>query len=731
VLDNINVPAATPNGPGSVTLVMDFTDPTIIGTFLLHCHILSHEDMGMMAKIRIGTAPPLTTSAPAQGLSFASPSSPARTVAVAGGQAPFSVSGCANVADASADKAVVTVKPVGAGGCMLVVADRPGLTANVAVTVIGQASAISVSPASLAFTAPSAASENATIAGGKTPYSVIGCSNVALATIVGSTLTVRPQNVGSCSLTVSDAAHDVRAVSVSVNAASSGNASDNLTFHHDNARQGWNRAETVLTPANVGAGTFGRLAYLSASGYGKVYAQPLFAGNELVGGTKHNLVLVATATDQVYAYDDRTLAIVWHRSFTNPAAGISQQTASDIDCFDVNPDIGIVGTPVIDRALDRMFVVVPTKENGAYHMRLHALSLQNGADVVTPAEVSASVMLAGNTGTATTSAEHNFNRAALLEASGSIYVALGSHCDAYASTTHGWVLAYSSTSLAPAGTVINSTNGQSTSYLGVPWMSGYGPAADGAGNVYFSTGNGPWDGVNAFSMSDIKVPGNLDIANGSYFTQIDEAALSSKDGDLASGGVMLLPDGLSATYPHLMIQGGKTGRKYLLNRDRLGGQQPGDAGAVWQGNIAGGFGGPAFYQDAMNNSYVIYGNGDPLASYRFDAASSSLSVASAVKVAGGCLECRSGGSQPVVSSNGTLAATTIVWALQTPRGGGGAISLLAFNATTMVPLYAGAAGGWYPGSGLDRIGGAYISPLVANGKVYVPTDGGVAVFGLK
>jgi len=287
-------------------------------------------------------------------------------------------------------------------------------------------------------------------------------------------------------------------------------------------------------------------------------------------------------------------------------------------------------------------------------MRLHALSLQNGADAVTPAEVSASVMLAGNTGTATTSAEHNFNRAALLEASGSIYVALGSHCDAYASTTHGWVLAYSSTSLAPAGTVINSTNGQSTSYLGVPWMSGYGPAADGAGNVYFSTGNGPWDGVNAFSMSDIKVPGNLDIANGSYFTQIDEAALSSKDGDLASGGVMLLPDGLSATYPHLMIQGGKTGRKYLLNRDRLGGQQPGDAGAVWQGNIAGGFGGPAFYQDAMNNSYVIYGNGDPLASYRFDAASSSLSVASAVKVAGGCLECRSGGSQPVVSSNGTL-----------------------------------------------------------------------------
>lgn len=86
---------------------------------------------------------------------------------------------------------------------------------------------------------------------------------------------------------------------------------------------------------------------------------------------------------------------MWQRSFTNPGAGITQQSWSDTGCRDVNPDVGIVGTPVIDRAKDRLYVVVPTKENGTFHTRLHAISPQNGADTVTPAEVSASVMLAG------------------------------------------------------------------------------------------------------------------------------------------------------------------------------------------------------------------------------------------------------------------------------------------------------------------------------------------------
>jgi FtsP/CotA-like multicopper oxidase with cupredoxin domain len=50
--DSIVVPHRHPNGQnGTVKLLMDFRDPVIKGTFVFHCHILDHEDKGMMAKI--------------------------------------------------------------------------------------------------------------------------------------------------------------------------------------------------------------------------------------------------------------------------------------------------------------------------------------------------------------------------------------------------------------------------------------------------------------------------------------------------------------------------------------------------------------------------------------------------------------------------------------------------------------------------------------------------------
>ena len=731
-LDNINVPAATANGPGSVTLTMDFTDPLIVGTFLLHCHILSHEDGGMMSKIRVGTTPPFTTNAPASGIAFTSPSAPSQIVKVSGGKAPYSVSACSGVVTASVNATTITLKPSGSGACVLIIADTSGLTASIAVSVKAATSPVSVAPSALSFTS-APGSENASIAGGRAPYSVnAGCGTIASASVAGATLTVVARTAGSCELVVSDASKNAFSVSVTVNASSGGSASDVTTFHNNNARQGWSQSETSLTTANVNANTFGERKFLTAAGYGKVYAQPLFASNESIDGSKHNLVLVATATDQVYAYDDRTYAVVWHRSFTNPAAGITQQVWTDLGtCKDVNPDIGITGTPVIDRSLDRMFVVVPTKENGVFHQRLHAISLQTGADAVTPVEVSASMELAGNQGVVSTDAKHNYNRTALLEANGAIYVGFGSHCDGFQNITHGWLLAYKTSTLAPAGTVFNATDAQANNYLAALWMSGYGPAADSSGNVYFATGNGPWNGVSSFGMSDLKLPGNLDIANGSYFTVANQVALSSSDQDLGSGGIMLLPDGLSPKYPHLALQGGKTQIKYLLNRDNMGGYKSGDSGAVWQGTISGGFDGQSFFKDANGDAYVVGGNSS-IGTYLFNPANASLTLAHQTASPGGCMECRNGGSQSIVSSNGTAFGTTIIWVLQTPRSAGGAISLYAYDASLMKILYTGIAGVWQPASNAGgTVGAAFVSPMVANGKVYVPTDGGVAVFGLK
>jgi len=540
-------------------------------------------------------------------------------------------------------------------------------------------------------------------------------------------------------------------VAVSVNAATTGaSPADNVTFHHDTNRSGWYSHETTLNTTNVASSSFGLLGTLTAKSgettFGKVYAQPLYIQNENTSSGKHNLIIIATSTDRVYAYDETTHAVVWEANFTNPAAGITQQLWTDApgQCPDVNPNIGIVGTPVIDRVRDRLYVVVPTKENGVFHLRLHALALSSGADAVSPVEVTATIALLTG-GTAAVNANANWNRAALLEANGNVYVGLTSHCDAKAQTTHGWLFSYSASTLALTGNMVQpfdttAANNGTGYYLGSLWASGFGPAADAAGNVFFSTGNGPFDGVSDFAMTVLRMPGDLDISKASTFTPFGELADSNADCDLASGGVVLLPN-VSGTYPHLLITGGKCGQtvanggsggplKYILNRDNLGGFKAGNSGALWQANTAGEmWGGPATFQDATGTNYVVYGSGNPLTTYKLGLSPIGLTTQSSANV--GCLECRDQGSQPVVSSNGTTAGTAVVWALKTPGNSGGTITLYAFNALKMSQtLFAGAAGQWTITPGAAWIGGALVSPTVANGRVYVPTDGAVAVFGL-
>src|ERR1700738_1566867 len=143
-------------------------------------------------------------------------------------------------------------------------------------------------------------------------------------------------------------------------AGAAGGPNDQLTFHADNLRSGWYQHETKLTPANVGnRQAFGALAPLRVGG--KVYAQPLFVTGETVkDGTTHDLVIVATAKDEIFAFDAATNALVWHTDFKT--GGQRQQLAQWISCGDVNPDIGIVGTPVADRTTDQLYVVVPTED---------------------------------------------------------------------------------------------------------------------------------------------------------------------------------------------------------------------------------------------------------------------------------------------------------------------------------------------------------------------------------
>jgi hypothetical protein len=347
------------------------------------------------------------------------------------------------------------------------------------------------------------------------------------------------------------------------------------TYHNDNARTGQNTIETVLTPDNVNPARFGKLYSFPVDGY--VYAQPLYMPQVAVPGNGiHNVVIVATQHDSVYAFDadSPTPAPLWRVNFLNPDAGITSLSPSDVNASDIMPEIGITGTPVIDVASNTVYVVAATKESGVFYHRLHALDMTSGAEKFGgPRIIQASYP--GNAqdasdGVLTFASRFQLQRAALLLSKGKVYVAFASNADS--GLYHGWVIAYDATTLRPAGAWVSTPNG----YQGGIWMSGCGITADKDGNLFLSVANGPFDAYGEepgsnFSDSVVKLkPGAHGLALSDFFTPFNQANMAKEDLDLGSSGVVLLPD-QPGPYSHLAITSGKNGHIYLLNRDTLGG----------------------------------------------------------------------------------------------------------------------------------------------------------------
>jgi hypothetical protein len=557
---------------------------------------------------------------------------------------------------------------------------------------------------------------SAFIAGASFTFALLaGCGN----TSTGSSTSSNPTNSGSssivgCGSNIGPSANSAAPSSIDV-----------VTYHYDNLRTGENTNETVLTPTNVNSAQFAKLGEFMV--VGKVDAQPLYLSNVSVPGAgTRNVLYVATEHGCVFAFDADSISgstskALWATSTSMPG----EVPSDDRGCGQVTPEIGVTSTPVIDRKRGAIYVVAVSKtSNGNYIHRIHALDLTTGAELLGgPTTITASYpgTGAGSSGGNVIFDPAQYNeRPGLLELNGTIYTTWGSHCDIGLYTS--WVMAFSADTLKQTGVLNLVPNGSD----GGIWMAGTAPAADAAGNIYFLLGNGTFDTtLNSAGFPSRGNCGNCfaklsaSLALLDYFTPSNTVTLSNADLDLGSGGPLLLPDLVDGggTTRHLAVASGKNNSTiYVLDRDNMGKFNSSDniyqetTGALTSN---GEFGKPSYF-----NNTVYYGAvGDKLKAYTISNARLATTPSSQSS-----RQFAYPGTTPAISANGT--SNGIVWAVEN----GTTAVLHAYDATDLGrELYNSSQA---PNGRDQFVGNKFITPMIANGRVYVGTPTSVAVFGL-
>jgi hypothetical protein len=503
-------------------------------------------------------------------------------------------------------------------------------------------------------------------------------------------------------------------------------------------------------PTAVNSTNFGKL--FSCTVDAAIYAQPLWVANVTIGGAKHNVVYVATQHDTVYAFDAdaNPCKTLWQTGANSVnsllPSGQTWVTSGDTGCPDLQPDIGIVGTPVIDLNTNTIYLVTKSKTPGTpnvYHQFLHALDITTGSEKLSgPKEISASVSGTGNGssgGMLSFDPLANNQRSALLLENGHVIIAWASHCDIGA--YHGWVISYSASGLSQEAAWSDSPNG----VIAGIWMSGSGPAADSSGNIFLATGNGTFDANSAAapnndygdSIVKLSPPNGGTFPVASYFRSFEELPSPdlATDEDQGSGGVLLLPDvQVNGTTKSDLVQAGKDGHMYLLDRSGLGGfnstinqvvgevsgQLPGGvwgSPTYWNGNI---YFGPA--QDGATT-------GASIRAFSFNAGGSGL-ISNAPTSQSAKAFTFPAPTSPISSSG---ANNAIVWAFDNSSFGGVCPTacqvLYAYDATNLATLLYNSS---QAANNRDQDGGAvkFTVPTVANGKVYAGGSNTLTVYGL-
>ncbi|WP_307623791.1 choice-of-anchor D domain-containing protein [Streptomyces sp. V3I7] len=490
---------------------------------------------------------------------------------------------------------------------------------------------------------------------------------------------------------------------------------DQSTISQDNYRTGWDANEPGLAPGQVSSSDFGQ--QFSTTVDGQVYAQPLVVGRTVV---------VATENNKVYGLNSASGAINWTRNMGAP------WPASAIGCGDLTPNIGVTSTPVHDPATGTVYLVAKVNDGAdTQHPNwyVHALDATTGAERSGwPVKVA---------GAPVNDPSHPFNaftanqRPGLLLMGGSVYVGFASHCDR--NPYVGYVLGVDT---ATRRTTLWATEDSAANGMAGIWQSGGGLVSDGPGRILFTTGNGisPAPGPGSrppgqLAESVVRLGVNSDgtMSAQDFFSPSNAPVLDQNDTDLGSGGPVALPGPPFGTgaHPHLLVQIGKDGRLFLLDRDDLGGRSQGSGGTDKVlgtfGPYEGVWGHPGAYGGEGGYVYTI-GSGGPLRAFKYGVSGTGLPALSNTGSSTARFGYTSG--SPVITSTGTTPGSAVVWAVAADGSNGANGQLRAYDAVpangTLKMLWSAPIG----------TAAKFSVPATDGGRVYVGTrDGHVLAFG--
>jgi Secretion system C-terminal sorting domain/PQQ enzyme repeat len=540
-----------------------------------------------------------------------------------------------------------------------------------------------------------------------------------------------------------------------------------LMQHNDLKRTGWDAGETTLTQSNVSGGTFGKIFQVTVDD--QTYSQPLVVNNvniNVSGGTHngtHNVVIVTTVNNSVYAFDADDGTLCWHVNLTYPTYRPIQNSDMSISntsgaCGglgqydDFAGKMGIVGTPAIDVSGNGTIYVVARSvggvvagnpgQGGTFVQYLHALNLIDGTEKSnSPVAIDNSITITSNGITTHFDPWLNNQRPALLLYNGVVYISWSSHCDW--GDYHGWIIGYDASLL----TQKYAYNVTAEGTQGGIWMSGQGPSVDDAGNIYVATANGTAGQVDGSDPnyaanrgeSVIKLTPDLKTLV-DFFTPNDFQYLNDQDLDYGSAGVLLIP------HTDLSLSGSKEGFLYLVNTNNMGHWQltyppPPALPQLLDVNVDYGekeiHGSPVYFMDDQMKEYIYGWASDgflkqfPL--LRQVPADNSLFDLNNITWGNTKLPAGGPGAMLSVSSNGSLSGTGILWASH-PFQGDGKVNtqgiLQAFDATDVSHEL------WNSNLNAlrDSIGtfAKFVPPTIANGKVYMAQfSNNLKVYGLN